>query len=72
LTGYLINEILSVVIILKCNVSKHFVMLNKTTMLEPTFNYILNNISTVRNSKRVKLDTDFYYKINTKSDSVNL
>lgn len=75
LTGYLINEILSVVLIFECNVSKHYVMLNQAQwdilMSEPTFDYILNNISTVHNPKRVKLDTDFYYKINTKSESVN-
>jgi len=41
-------------------------------MSEPTFDYILNNISTVHNTKPVKLDTDFYYEINTKSESVNL
>jgi len=74
LVGYLVNDHLSVVIIFEHNARKMILsqqQWNKFTT-ENTFKSIFEAISTTQPTQRFKLDNDFYYKINMKTDSVNL
>lgn len=77
LVGYLINVCnISVVIIIECNTAKEHIILTQSQWdqftSENTLKFIFENISGIVRSKRFKLDDDFCYKINTKSESVNL
>lgn len=76
LIGYQIEEHnLVVAIALECNVSKQTLIFNQLQwnkfISENNFHIIFENISTCH-SKKVKLDTNFFLKINSKSESVTL
>jgi len=74
--GYLLGKPLSVVILLKSNVTKQCLILNVSQWIkfisDDCFKTIFCSLTTVHQSKRVKLDNHFYYKICTKSELVNL
>jgi hypothetical protein len=74
--GYLVDQPLSVVILFKSNVNKQCLILNVSQwnkfISDDCFKSIFCSLTTVHQSKRVKLDNYFYYKICAKSDSINL
>lgn len=76
LVGYLINDYLSVVVLLQCNMSKRYIILNemqwKKLTTEDTFSVIFEAMGNEHNSKRLKIDDDFYYKINVKTQALHL
>lgn len=75
LVGYLVENVLSVVIIFECNISKNILILNQKQwnmlMDDATFNLIFTYIS-VNHTKKIKLDDNFFYKINAKCESAVL
>lgn len=74
--GYLVDQPLSVVILFKSNVTKQCLILNVSQwnkfISDDCFRSIFCSLTTVHQSKRVKLDNHFYYRICAKSESVNL
>lgn len=73
--GYLLDEYLSVAIVLECSQSKHNIILNQTQwnniMNGNSFEAIYNALSTTNHhSKKVMLQDNLFYKINTKSDTI--
>lgn len=74
--GYLVDQLLSVVILFKCNATKQHLILNvfqwNKFISDDSFNTMISALSSIHHSKRVNLDDNFYYKICVKSESVNL
>ncbi|KAF0747898.1 Uncharacterized protein FWK35_00022579 [Aphis craccivora] len=71
--AYVVDQPLSVAILFKSNVTKQCLILNLSQwnkfISDDCFNSIFCSLTTVHQSKRVKLDNNFYYKICAKSES---
>lgn len=75
--GYLLDEYLSVAIILECNQSNNNIILNEkqwnTIMNGNSFESIYYALSTKNDhSKKVMLQDNLFYKLNVKSDSITI
>lgn len=72
--GLMVNKIISVVILLECNVTKKSLMLDdqqwKTLMCDINYNQIINNLHT--NCKRLKITDNIYYSVNLNQFTIKL